>query len=109
MSVQTNSPCCEIVQEVVEGLAWCGVQQCPQFIQGAAHLQARGQAWVSALQGEAPIPEGQWRWETAEGWEGGAAGRQRAQERNPCKGPSLPDLIHPFLGLQAVRETDTER
>lgn len=94
---------------MVKRLAWCGVQQCPQLLHRAAHLQARGKAWVSAPQGEAPIPEGQWRWEIPEGWEDGAAGRQRAQERNPCKGPSSPDLVHPFLGLQAVRETDTDR
>lgn len=61
LNVQTKSPCCEVVQDAVEGPAQLGVQQCPQLLHRAAHLKPRGQARVSAPQGEAPIPVRQWR------------------------------------------------
>ena len=61
LSVQTKSPSCEIVQDAVKGPAQLGAQQCPQLLHRAAHLKPRGQARVSAPQGETPIPVRQWR------------------------------------------------
>lgn len=36
-------------------------------------------------------------------------GGQRAQEWSPGRGPSSPDFVHPFLGLQAEGETDRQK
>lgn len=58
LSVLTKSPLSEAVQDSIKGPAGLGAQQCPQLLHRTAHLKLRGQARVSAPQGEAPIPVG---------------------------------------------------
>lgn len=89
------SPHREVVQEAVQGPAGLRAQQGAQLLQQEAHLVPRGQALVSAPQGEAPVPVGQWGREeqlrVGSGGPGDApGGGQKAQKADP--GPGCPHL-----------------